>query len=71
MCETKPWLTCQNVKGWPVNLEQNYLVRIPIFINLSGAIAWSLIRPFLSFLYKCYEYRVGQQVTRQEDFFKI
>ena len=67
MCETKPWLTCQNA----VNHEQNYLVRIPILNNLSGAISWSLIRPFLSFLYNCYEYMVGQQVTPQEDFFKF
>ena len=44
---------------------------IPILNNLSGAIAWSLIRPFLSFLYNCYEYLVGLQVTPQEDFFKF
>ena len=69
MCETKPWLTCQNAKGWPVNHEQNYLVRIPILNNLSGAIAWSLDSPFLSVLYNCYEHMVGQQVTPQEDFF--
>ena len=71
MCEIKPWLTRQNAKWWPVNHEQNYLVRILILNNLSGAIAWSLDSPFLSVLYNCYEYMVGQQVTPQEDFFLI
>ena len=43
----------------------------PFWIIMSGAIAWSLDGPFLSVLYNCYEYMVGQQVTPQEDFFKI
>ena len=70
-CETKPWLACQNAKGWRVNHDQNHLIRIPILNNLSGAIAWSLISPFLSFHCNCYEYMVGQQFTSQEDFFFI
>ena len=61
--ETKPWLNCQNTKGWPVNLDQNHLVRIPLLNNLSGAIAWSLDSLFFSSLCNCYEYMVGQQFT--------
>ena len=58
LCETS--FTCQNAKGWPVNHDQNHLVRIPILNNLTGAIIWPLDSPFLSFHCNCFEYMVGE-----------
>ena len=66
-----PSLTCQNAKGWPVNHDQNHLVRISLLNDLSGAIAWSLDSPFLSFHFNCNECIVSQQFTHQEDFIFI